>query len=234
VVIQLYIEGQRVELFKDESVTITDSIQNVKDIGSIFTAFSQSFNVPASKTNNKIFKHYYNYDIDLAYSFNANDLVSGIIELNNLPFRKGFIGLDGVTLKNNKAHSYKITFFGETVDLKTKLKETKLSTVFQGVTTYDHEYGVSTVKTGLESSLASGAIRYPLISHTERLFFDSGTHTADDRNLHYDTGGGGGGSHNHGIRYNDLKPAIKLSTIIDEIENFTGLTFTSGPSDDFF
>jgi hypothetical protein len=234
VVIQLYIEGQRVELFKDESVTITDSIQNVKDIGSIFTAFSQSFNVPASKANNKIFKHYYNYDIDLAYSFNANDLVSGIIELNNLPFRKGFIGLDGVTLKNNKAHSYKITFFGETVDLKTKLKETKLSTVFQGVTTYDHEYGVSTVKTGLQSSLASGAIRYPLISHTERLFFDSGTHTADDRNLHYDTGGGGGGSHNHGIRYNDLKPAIKLSTIVDEIENFTGLTFTSGASDDFF
>jgi hypothetical protein len=234
VVIQLYIEGQRVELFKDESVTITDSIQNVKDIGSIFTAFSQSFNVPASKTNNKIFKHYYNYDIDIAFSFNANDLVSGIIELNNLPFRKGFIGLDGVTLKNNKAHSYKITFFGETVDLKTKLKETKLSTVFQGVTTYDHEYGVSTVKTGLQSSLASGAIRYPLISHTERLFFDSGTHIANDRNLHYDTGGGGGGSHNHGIRYNDLKPAIKLSTIVDEIENFTGLTFTSGASDDFF
>ena len=233
-IIQLYIEGERVELFKDESVTITDSIQNVKDIGSIFTAFSQSFNVPASKTNNKIFKHYYNYDIDIAFSFNANDLVSATIELNSLTFRKGFIGLDGVTLKNNKAHSYKITFFGETVDLKTKLKETKLSTVFQGVTTYDHEYGVSTVKTGLESSLASGAIRYPLISHTERLFFDSGTHIADDRNLHYDTAGGGGGSHNHGIRYNDIKPAIKLSTIVDEIESYTGLTFTSGASDDFF
>lgn len=233
-VIQLYIEGQRVELFKDESVTITDSIQNVKDIGSIFTAFSQSFNVPASKINNKIFKHYYNYDIDIAFSFNANDLVSGIIELNNLTFRKGFIGLDGVTLKNNKAHSYKITFFGETVDLKTKLKETKLSTVFQGVTTYDHEYGVSTVKTGLESSLASGAIRYPLISHTERLFYDSGDNTADNRNLHFNTSGGGSGAHNHGIRYSDIKPAIKLSTIVDEIETFTGLTFTSGASDDFF
>ena len=232
--IELYIEGQRLELFKDESVTITDSIQNVKDIGSIFTAFSQSFNVPASKTNNKIFKHYYNYDIDIAFSFNANDLVSATIELNSLTFRKGFIGLDGVTLKNNKAHSYKITFFGETVDLKTKLKETKLSTIFQGITTYDHEYGVSTVKTGLQSSLASGAIRYPLISHTERLFFDSGTHIADDRNLHYDIGGGGSGSHNHGIRYNDIKPAIKLSTIVDEIESYTGLTFTSGASDDFF
>lgn len=233
-IIQLYIEGQRVELFKDESVTITDSIQNVKDIGSIFTAFSQSFNIPASKANNKILKHYYNYDIDLAYSFNANDLVSATIELNNLTFRKGFIGLDGVTLKNNKPSSYKITFFGETVDLKTKLKDTTLSTVFQGVSTYNHTYGVSNVKTGLETSLASGAIRYPLISHTERLFYDSGDNTAANRNLHYNTSGGGGGAHNHGVRYNDLKPAIKLSAIVDQIETFTGLTFTSGASDDFF
>ena len=31
-IIQLYIQGEQVELFKDESVTITDSIQNVKDI----------------------------------------------------------------------------------------------------------------------------------------------------------------------------------------------------------
>ena len=61
--IELYIEGQRVELFKDESITITESIQNVKDIEKVFTAFTQSFSVPASKTNNKIFKHYYNFDI---------------------------------------------------------------------------------------------------------------------------------------------------------------------------
>ena len=38
-IIQLYIEGQRLELFKDESVTITDSIQNVRDIDKVFTAF---------------------------------------------------------------------------------------------------------------------------------------------------------------------------------------------------
>ena len=30
--IQLYIEGQRVDLFEDESVVLTQSIQNVKDI----------------------------------------------------------------------------------------------------------------------------------------------------------------------------------------------------------
>ena len=30
--IQLYIEGQRVDLFEDESVVLTQSIQNVKDV----------------------------------------------------------------------------------------------------------------------------------------------------------------------------------------------------------
>ena len=232
--IQLYINDERVELFEDESISLTQTIQNVKDIGSIFTDFSQSFSVPASKTNNKIFKHYYNYDIDPTTSFNANDLVSATIELNYRTFRKGFVGLEGTLMKNNKAYAYKITFFGETIDLKNKLKETKLSTVFQGVNTYDHSYNSSNVKTGLESSLSSGAVRYPLISHTERFFYDSGTHTANDRNLHYDEGGGGSGSHNHGVRYTDLKPALKLTEIIEEIENYAGIEFTKTAADDFF
>jgi hypothetical protein len=50
-------------MFKDESVSITQSIQNVKDIAKVFTEFTKTFTLPASKTNNKIFKHYYNFDI---------------------------------------------------------------------------------------------------------------------------------------------------------------------------
>ena len=61
--IQLFIEGQRVDMFKDESVSITQSIQNVKDIAKIFAEFTQSFTLPASKSNNKIFKHYYYFNI---------------------------------------------------------------------------------------------------------------------------------------------------------------------------
>ena len=54
--LQLYIEGQRVDLFKDETVSITQTIQNVKDISKIFTTFTKTFSVPASKVNNKLFK----------------------------------------------------------------------------------------------------------------------------------------------------------------------------------
>ena len=40
--LQLYIEGQRVDLFKDESVSLTQNF-NVKDIGKIFTEFTKTF-----------------------------------------------------------------------------------------------------------------------------------------------------------------------------------------------
>lgn len=232
--IQLYINNERVDLFEDESVSLTQTIQNVKDIKSIFTDFSQSFSVPASKRNNKIFKHFYNYDIDAESSFNANDLVSATIEINYRSFSKGFIGLNGSQMKNNKGYAYKITFFGETISLKNKLKEKKLASAFQGVNTYDHSYNVSTVKTGLESSLVSGAVKYPLISHTERFTFDSGSSVADTRNLHYKESGGGSGNGNKGVRFTDLKPALKLSKIIEQIETFADIEFTKSASDDFF
>ena len=51
--LQLFISDTRVDLFKDESVTITQTIQNIKDIAKISTEFTQTFTIPASKTNNK-------------------------------------------------------------------------------------------------------------------------------------------------------------------------------------
>ena len=217
----LYIEGQRIELFKDESVSLTQTIQNVKDIGSIFTDFSKSFSVPASSTNNKIFKHYYNFNIE--NGFNANDKKSAEIYLNSFLFRKGYIALNGVSMKNNSPDNYKITFFGETVDLKKKLKEVTLQNIYESSTGYDTNYNIATVKAGLTTSLASGNIIYPLISHTERFYYDTTSSGEDTRNLHYQSAGTG--ANNKGVDFTDLKPALKLSTIITQIENYTAQRF---------
>ena len=226
-VIQLYISDQRVEMFKDESVTITDSIQNVKDIEKVFTAFSQSFSVPASKSNNKIFKHYYNFDI--VDGFDARKKVTSKIELNHLPFRTGKIKLEGVDLKNNKPHTYRITFFGDIVDLKDKLGEKKLSDLTT-LSSLDLNYDAATIKTKLQVQEGSGNnIIVPLITHTQRLFYNSdpSKEVADDGNLKYYSGGG---SHDHGVKFNQLKYAIRVNTIIEAIETQFDLSFST----DFF
>ena len=75
--VQLFISDTRVDLFQDETISITDSIQNISDISKVFTPFSKSFNLPASATNNKIFQHYYNFNIQdgLDARFPSHDLV---------------------------------------------------------------------------------------------------------------------------------------------------------------
>ena len=162
--VQLFIADTRVDLFKDESINLTQTIQNVKDIGSIFTDFSQSFTIPASKTNNKIFRHYYNFEI--INGFNANDKVEAEIKLNTYLFRKGYIALDGVNMKDNKPSAYKLTFFGETVDLKKKLKEITLQNIFEGINTYNHDYNLTNVRQGLRGQLFAGAIIYSCLLYT--------------------------------------------------------------------
>ena len=124
-VVELYIGDTRVDLFKDESVSITDTITNAKDVAKVFTAFSQQFSLPASSTNNKIFKHYYNWNI--VGGFDARFKVSAILKLNGIDFKIGKVKLNSVSLKDNKPYSYKIVFYGETVTLNDVLGEDKLS-----------------------------------------------------------------------------------------------------------
>ena len=226
--LQLYIQGQRVELFDDETVSITQSIQNVKDISKVFTDFSKPFTLPATKTNNKIFKHYYNYHIE--NTFDARKKVDAEIELNNLPFRKGKVKLEGVGLKDNKPNTYKIVFYGNTVTLKDLLGEDKL----QALTDLNGEtlvYNDTNVKAKLTVDPTTTDVIAPLITHTQRLFYDSDTgHSHDDQysgNLHYDSGTG----HTHGVYYTELKYALRVHRIIEAIQvNYPEITF----SDDFF
>ena len=223
-IIQLYIQGQRMDLFADETISVTSSIQNSKDIGKIFTDFSQSFTIPASKNNNKVLKHYYNTTIAEGNSVDARKKLDGLIEINHATFKKGKIRVDGVKMKDNLPEVYKITFFGNTVTLPELFGEDKLSDVAT-LNAYDHPYDDDEVKTGLTSSLVNGNIVYPLISHTKRLYYDSNGTTTDDGNLYYDAT-----KSDRGIDYRDLKPALKVKSIIDAIGTNYGLTFQS----DFF
>lgn len=227
-VLQVFIGSERLDLFKDETISITQSLQNVKDIEKIFTSFTKTFSVPASKTNNKIFKHFYNYDIQ--NGFDARLKVNARLEINDLPFKKGKIKLEGVNLKDRKAHTYRITFFGNTVELKDLLGDDKLNDLEYSA--YNLLYGPNGVKGRLtQQENSTRHVIAPLITHSQRLTFDSGSNVADSGNLKWNAGTA------KGVKWNQLKYAIRVNKIIEEIEtkfqqpNFpVNLTFSS----DFF
>lgn len=235
--IQLYIEGERADMFSDESVTITDTIKNVKDISKVFTEFSRSFSLPASKTNNKIFKHYYNFDIVGGYD--ARVRVTASIELNDIPYKKGYVKLEGVSLKNNVPHTYKITFFGNTVSLKETFGDDKLAdlefldefnTTYSGGKLRFDANGINDLLVNqrnitIKGTTYSAPIQVPLLTHSQRLYYDSGSHQSDDGNLYYHSG-----AHYHGVKWNELKYAINLPIILLAIEQEYGINFST----DFF
>jgi hypothetical protein len=219
--VQLFIQNQRIDLFDDEVISINLSIQNSKDPAKIFTEFTKTFTIPATPTNNKILKHYYNPDISLADVLDARKRIDALLSINYVDYKKGKVRIDGVSMENNKPKDYKITFFGNTIKLPDLFGDDRLSDISE-LSAYDHLYSPTNVKTGLQTNLLSGSIVYPLLTHTKRLYYDSGGSTTTDGNLFYDAG-----KANRGLDYADIKPALKVKNIIDKIASHYSLTFSS-------
>ena len=254
------INYQNLDLFEDEQITLTQTIQDIRDIEKVFTDFSKTFNLPASSVNNRLFKHYYRRDLVRDATpdaiFDANTKLEAILELNFKPFRYGYVVMNGVKLKNNVPDSYNITFYGQTIRLKDRVKDRKLSSL--DFSQFNHDYNIATVKEGAQTfvtqlndqTVSIPHIIYPLISHTQRFIFDStnqGVLTTQarsqlTRNLYTNTCGTQNdispGSANErlsstqGFQFTDLKPALRIIDIIKVIEQDPDIDMKF--TDDFF
>jgi hypothetical protein len=168
------LEYNRVELFDDEKISVNSSIQNVNDISKTFTDFSQTFTIPASKQNNKIFKHWYENSLDNSFSTLIKS--DAYIELDTIPFRQGKIQLESCSIKEGKPQDYSITFIGALGSLKDKFSGLFLKDLDS--TFYDYVYSATDVKNKVTTTATSANVMFPLIS--------------SDRYWEY---GGGGGRH---------------------------------------
>jgi hypothetical protein len=220
--VQLYIEGNRIELFNDEQIQVTSSIQNVQDISKTFTDFSQGFTVPASDVNNVFFEHWYNSDIDFTTDNNLRK--DAYIEINLSTFRKGKVQLDGATLTNGKPSSYKLTFYGEGVTLKDTFGEDLLSDL--DYSSYAHDFTSAEVLARIEDANNTYDVKYPLITSNRIWEYQAVppnaplpnwlVNTLTQNDIHTNSGA---------IHKTELFPALRVARIFDEIQNKYGITF---------
>ena len=203
---------RRIELFNDEKISITSSIQNVNDISKVFTDYSQSFTIPASDNNNEIFRHWYDNALDNGYDQRIR--YRGYIEIDTQVFRTGLWQLESGTIKNNRVEDYKITFYGVLKSLTDKFGEDKLKDIAQ-LNDYTINYSGTTVQ-GKISTTSDSDVLFPLISS----------------NNVWQNGGGGNVQTNWDISnsatpitYTNLSPALKVARIFDAIESKYGISF---------
>jgi len=224
---QTELEFTRLELFNDEKITVSSTIQNISDISKIFTDYSQGFTIPCSPTNNAIFQHFYQNDVDATIDY--QNRYNAYIEVDTILFRRGKIQLEKTNLKNGQPDSYSVTFYGAGVSLKDFFNEDKLSQL--NYSTLDHNYTNTEVynRVTIDSSVTDYDVRYPLISSNRVWQFGSSfpLPTANLPNWYeYPTNNSNNLNHNDGrVFYTELFPAVRVASIFDLIESKYAITF---------
>jgi len=216
------------DLMDEDLITLTQVLQDVKNIDKIFTDFTKTFNLPASKTNNKIFRNWYNQDV---VGFDNQTFSNAKIQLNHLDFKTGKLKLENVVMKNNKPSIYKVTFFGNTVSINDLMSEDSLDTLLW-LNNFNTVATATNIKNGLKDGLDftvdsvayTDAIIFPLITHSQRYILDNTGQTSNVGNISTT----GDNNDKRGVLPEDLKPAIKVTLIIKAIEKRYGLTFKTG------
>ena len=200
---------EKLELFNDEEIQINSSIQNVQDLAKVYTDFTQSFTVPASPHNNRLFEHFYQSDVDA--NDNPNIRRNAFIEIGTIPFRSGKISIESSNVVKGRVESYSITFYGDLTSLKDKFGDDILKDL--DLRSYGMNYSGSNVK-GRIINTVSNDLEFPLISSKRQWSYGIGANTDIDTT----TGA---------IVYNELFPALKVKRIFEAIQTKYNVTFDS-------
>ena len=213
--VQVYVEGKRLELFQDETISVNSSQQNISDISKVMTDYSQTFNIPATPHNNGIFQHFYETDVDSSIDHNIRR--SATIEIDLVEFRKGKLSIEKASLKKGQADSYAVTFYGETLAIKDKLGDELLSDVAE-LSDDAFAYTPNNVLAEIQDD-TFGAVKFPLITN---------------RVLSYGDGSSTDISHtgSNAILTDELFPAISVKTVFEAIESRYDLQFNGTFLDD--
>ena len=177
-------------------------------IGITWNSFNTFWNAGATSTS-------------VANTFDGRLRQPAQIEINSIPFRSGVIEVEGVQLKGTEPYAYTLTFYGDLVTLSDLFGEDYLYDL--DFAEFNHEYTDTVVFNKLTTDDDTGLF-YPLCSPVKNWFYQSGTGGGADNenNIAHKTGGVG----KRGIRYYELKPALKVQAILNVIAAQYGITFT--------
>ena len=223
--VKVFIEGRALDLFNDEQIQVSTSIQNVTDISKTHTDMSQSFTVPGTSNNNQIFEHFYENAVDGTLDYGLRR--DGYIEIDLTTFRKGRISLEMATVVNGRVQYYTITFYGDLVSLKDKFGDDKLKDL--DYSAYEHDWTMDEIVDRIDGTYPDPDVAWPLITSNRLWEYDGAqasytspnyvTGTTTNNDIHT-----GSGAINP---KNELFPAIRLNSIMRLIEQRYAITFNS-------
>jgi len=119
--VELLVEGKTVQLFGDESFSLSFSIDDINDIGKKSAAYSKEISIPATDINNAIFTSL--FDVTIEGGFNPISRKRAVLYVDSMPVMQGYFKMLGVTIKDGKNVTYNGQLFEEQINFVAALDE---------------------------------------------------------------------------------------------------------------
>jgi hypothetical protein len=212
---KLIASGSQLDLFQDETITISNNVTGLFDIGILPSDFTRQITIPGTKNNNAFFKHVYDISVENPYLFATNVKVPAYFDFDGFYISQGYLQLNKVNVRSNKfIESYEISIYGTLSSFSRDINKLYL-TDLSNLSAYNHTASYQNIVDSWDGNLFDGDIVYPFADYGTGWQFTSG-----DAYFGLDDNEGA-------ITVQDYKPAIRAKKVLDAIFEFTGYTYTS-------
>lgn len=213
---KLVANGVQLDLFKDETITISDNITGLFDVGTLPTDFSRQITLPGSKINNQFFEQYYDISVENPFLFSTSNKVDAYFDFDGLYLASGYLQLNKVNVVANKyVDSYEVTIFGSLASFAREINRSFLTDITT-LESLNHTASMYNVTASWEGNLFGGDIVYPLIDYGQDLVYEG---AAEGRPAMNTTIGS--------LNMQDFKPGIRVKAVWDAIFEQFGFTYQS-------
>lgn len=213
---KLVANGVQLDLFKDETITISDNITGLFDVGTLPTDFSRQITLPGSKLNNQFFEQYYDISVENPFLFSTSNKVDAYFDFDGLYLASGYLQLNKVNVVANKyIDSYEVTIFGSLASFAREVNRAFLTDITT-LTSLNHSASYANITSSWSNGLFGGDIVYPMIDYGQDIAYQSSL-----------DGKYGVDNPNGAFSVQDFKPAIRVKKVWDAIFEQFGYTYQS-------
>ncbi len=213
-----------IELYQNAPVNLNYQFTDVTQINKTKGSYTQTFRVPATKINTDFFGALSDPAVQTSSSliidnYSVKKRIRAEINYNSVPLMRGYVQVKAVYRQKKDFADIELVFFGETVDMTTKVGDKMLT----DLTTSAIDHGLNNINVtkswaGLHAFPFDGTIRYGLMDKGRNWKNEEGTDS---------TGSSPEWTILDGLWHGDLTPYIRTQWIFKQILLEAGYTYTS-------
>ena len=177
-------DGQVIcDLYEDEDLPLTLSVDDFKNVAEKVQSYSKAFNLPSTKRNNRIFNAI--FEITRAYDgliFNPYKRTKCVLKQDGFVLFDGYLRMLDITDKEGEI-SYNVNLYSEVVALADTLKDKSFRDL--DFTELEHDYNYSEIRNSWQGTLnytnsstsgfrTGSTVRYPFVDWNHNYSVTSG------------------------------------------------------------